>query len=172
MEEGTRSVLAGEFLRELEAEVRATRECLAAVPMGDPGWKPHEKSMELGYMAQLVADMPRWVTYAIEKGEVDFETYPVFDGKTTEQIVGHFDECVDGARGALRALTDEGLEKKFRLKRGEAVLMEQNVRELISSTINHMVHHRGQLTVYLRMLDKKVPSIYGPSADSGGFDTL
>ena len=169
MNEEMRSVLAGEFLRELEAEVRATRECLGAVPMGDPGWKPHEKSMELGYMAQLVADMPRWVTYAIEKGEVDFETYPVFDGKTAEEIVGHFDECVEGARGALGALTDEGLGKKFQLKRGEALLMEMSVRETIGSTINHMVHHRGQLTVYLRMLDKKVPSIYGPSADSGGF---
>ena len=169
MNDGTRSVLAGEFLRELEGEVRATRGCLEAVPMEDPAWKPHERSMELGYMAQLVADMPRWVTYAIEKGEVDFETYPVFDGKTTEQIVKHFDECMEGARGALSSLTDEGLGKKFQLKRGEALLMEQNVRELISSTINHMVHHRGQLTVYLRMLDKKVPSIYGPSADSGGF---
>lgn len=156
-------------MRELEAEVRATRGCLEAVPMEDPAWKPHERSMELGYMTQLVADMPRWVTYAIEKGEVDFETYPVFDGKTTEQIVRHFDEAVEGARGALGELTDEGLGKTFQLKRGEAVLMEQSVRELVSSTINHMVHHRGQLTVYLRMLDKKVPSIYGPSADSGGF---
>lgn len=159
-------------MRELEAEVRATRECLEAVPMEDPAWKPHEWSMELGYMAQLISDMPRWVTYAIEKGEVDFETYPRFDGKTTEEIVRHFDECVEGARRALGKLTDEGLEKKFQLKRGDAVLMEQNVRELISSTINHLVHHRGQLSVYLRMLDRKVPSIYGPSADSGGFDTL
>ena len=169
MKEATGSVLAGEFLRELEAEVRATRECLAAVPMGDPAWKPHGKSMELGYMDQLISDMPRWVTYAIEKGAVDFETYPIFDGKTADEIVQHFDECVDGARNALRTLTDEGLEKKFQLKRGDALLMEQNVRDLISSTINHMVHHRGQLSVYLRMLDKKVPSIYGPSADSGGF---
>ncbi len=169
MSDGTRSVLAGEYLRELEVEVGATRGCLEAVPMEDPAWKPHERSMELGYMAQLVSDMPRWVTYAIEKGEVDFETYPIFDGKTTDEIVRHFDECVEGARRALGSLTDEGLEKKFQLKRGEAVLMEQNVRELISSTINHLVHHRGQLSVYLRMLDKKVPSIYGPSADSGGF---
>ena len=169
MSDGTRSVLAGEYLRELEAEIRATRGCLEAVPMDDPAWKPHERAMELGYMAQLISDMPRWVTYAIEKGEVDFETYPRFDGKTAEEIVRHFDECVEGARRALEALTDEGLEKKFQLKRGETVLMEQNVRELISSTINHLVHHRGQLSVYLRMLDKKVPSIYGPSADSGGF---
>lgn len=66
-------------------------------------------------------------------------------------------------------MTDEGLEKKFQLKRGEMMLMEMSVHETIGSTINHMVHHRGQLSVYLRMLDKKVPSIYGPSADSGGF---
>jgi uncharacterized damage-inducible protein DinB len=163
------SVLAGEYLRELESEVAATRGCLEVVPMGDPGWKPHERSMELGYMAQLVADMPRWITYAIEKGEVDFETYPVFKGESAEEIVRHFDECVEGARAALGTLTDEGLEKKFRLKRGEEIYSEQSVRETIGSTINHMVHHRGQLTVYLRMLDQKLPSIYGPSADSGGF---
>ena len=169
MGEATGSVLAGEYLRELEGEVRATRECLEATPMGEPGWKPHERSMELGYMAQLVADMPRWITYAIEMGEVDFETYPVFKGGTAEEIVRHFDECVEGARAALATLTDEGLGKTFRLRRGETVLMEQNVRELVSSTINHLVHHRGQLTVYLRMLDQKIPSIYGPSADSGGF---
>ena len=169
MNNGTGSVLAGEYLRELEAEVRATRECLAAVPMDDPAWKPHEKSMELGYMAQLVSDMPRWITYAIEKGEVDFETYPVFKGESAEEIVRHFDECVEGAKKALEALTDEGLGKKFRLRHGEKVLSEQSVRETIGSTINHMVHHRGQLTVYLRMLDQKLPSIYGPSADSGGF---
>ena len=169
MNDGTGSVIAGEFLRELEAEVRATRECLAGVPMDDPSWKPHEKSMELGYMAQLISDMPRWVTYAIEKGAVDFETYPIFDGKTADEIVQHFDECVGGARNALKTLTDEGLEKKFQLKRGEMLLMEMSVRETIGSTINHMVHHRGQLSVYLRMLDKKLPSIYGPSADSGGF---
>ena len=156
-------------MRELEGEATATRGCLEAVPMGEPGWKPHERSMELGYLARLIADMPRWITYAIEKGEVDFETYPVFEGGTAEEIVRHFDECAEGAKNALRTLTDDGLEKKFRLKRGGQVYSEQSVRETIGSTINHMVHHRGQLTVYLRMLDKKIPSIYGPSADSGGF---
>ena len=165
----TKSILAGEYLRELEAEVRATRGCLEVVPMGEPGWKPHERSMELGYMAQLIADMPRWITYGIEKGAVDFETYPIFKGSATEEIVRHFDECVEGAKSALTGISDEGLGKNFQLKRGDTILMEQTLQELISSTINHMVHHRGQLTVYLRMLDQRIPSIYGPSADSGGF---
>jgi hypothetical protein len=70
------SALAAEYIRELESEVRSTKECLAAIPMDNPDYKPHEKSMALGYMAILVADIPRWIQYAIEKGEVDFATYP------------------------------------------------------------------------------------------------
>ena len=166
---GDGAVVAGEFLRELEAEVRATRESLAGVPMGKRDWKPHERSMELGYLAELISDMPRWLTYAVEKGEVDFETYPQYKAETVDDVLAHFDECVDGARKSLGGLTDDRLDETFTLRRGEQTLMEMSIRETISSSINHMVHHRGQLSVYLRLLDVKVPSLYGPSADTGGF---
>jgi uncharacterized damage-inducible protein DinB len=163
------STLGAEYARELESEVRATRECLERVPMDKFDWKPHEKSMNLGYLAQLVADIPRWMEYAIEKSGVDFETYPQFKGTTSEELVAHFDKCVDDAKKALTAATDEVLKGTFQLKRGETVLMSSPIGETISQSINHLVHHRGQLTVYLRLNDIPIPSIYGPSADSGGF---
>lgn len=163
------SVIADEYLRELESEERATRECLAEVPMDQPKYKPHEKSMELGYLAILTGDIPRWIQYIIEENLVDFETYPQNHPATADELVAMFDENMDLARRALKSLKDEDLSKEFQLKHGEKLLMATPVGESISSAINHMVHHRGQLTVYLKLLDKKIPSIYGPSADSGGF---
>jgi uncharacterized damage-inducible protein DinB len=163
------STLGAEYIRELESEVRATRECLENVPTEKFDWKPHEKSMQLGYLAQLVADIPRWIQYAIEKGEVNFETYPQFKGTTNAELTDHFDKCVEGAKHALSTVSDEALKGTFELKSGEQLLMSTPIDETISSSINHMVHHRGQLTVYLRLNDIAVPSIYGPSADSGGF---
>ena len=163
------SVLAAEWIRELESEVRSTRECLAEVPMDKADWKPHEKSMPMGYMAQLVADIPRWIQYMIEESVIDFATYPVFKGTTADELVEHFDKSVEGAKKALANVTDEGLKETFYLRHGERELLSSPKDESISQAINHLVHHRGQLTVYLRMNDLKVPSIYGPSADSGGF---
>ena len=172
MANGPDSRITAEYLRELEAEVRATRECLEKVPMEQADWKPHERSMELGYMAQLIADMPRWIRYAIDEGVVDFETYEPFQGKTTEEVLKHFDAEVELTEKVLGELADNRLDDTFRLQRGEQKLMESTLRETISSTINHLVHHRGQLSVYLRLLGQPVPSIYGPSADTGGFETL
>lgn len=163
------SMIAAEFARELEAEVAATVGCLKEVPMDKFDWKPHEKSMNLGYLAQLVADMPRWIQYMIEKSVIDFETYPQFKGTTNEELIEHFEAGVKGAKKAMAEATEETLGKTFELRRGDAVLMSTPIGETISSTINHLVHHRGQLSVYLRLNDKPVPSIYGPSADTGGF---
>jgi uncharacterized damage-inducible protein DinB len=168
----TKTILGAEYLRELKAEAKATRECLENVPMDNPDWKPHEKSMPLGYLAVLIADMPRWIQYMIETGEVDFKTYEQFQAKTNEELLTHFDEVMDKARKALTDMTADDLTKDFVLKHGDKILTTSPVGETISSTINHLVHHRGQLTVYLRLNDKIVPSIYGPSADVGGFGNL
>jgi hypothetical protein len=163
------SVLAAEWIRELDSEVRSTRECLAEVPMDKPDWKPHDKSMPIGYMAQLIADIPRWIQYIIEKSVIDFATYPVFKGATADELVSHFDRCVEGATKALASVTDDELNELFYLRHGEKELFKTPKRDSISQAINHLVHHRGQLTVYLRLNDLKIPSIYGPSGDSGGF---
>lgn len=165
----TSSSLGAEYIRELESEVRATRECLENVPMDKPEYKPHEKSMQLGYLAVLVADIPRWIQHAIEKGEVDFATYEQAKPTTNAELVAHFDKSVAAAKKALENVSDEGLKEMFYLRNDGQELMKSPKDETIMSSINHMVHHRGQLTVYLRLLDIPIPSIYGPSADSGPF---
>ena len=163
------TVLGAEYIRELESEVRSTRECLKVVPMDKPDWTPHEKSMHLGYLAVLIADIPRWIEYAIDKGEVDFATYPQAKATNADELVAHFEKSVEGAKRALAQVSVERLKETFFLKNDGQELMKSPIDETILSSINHMVHHRGQLTVYLRLLDIASPSIYGPSADSRGF---
>lgn len=163
------SIIGQEYLRELETEVKATRECLANTPMDDPEWKPHEKSMPLGYLVSMVAEMPKWITYIIEKGEVNFGTFDHEKVETTEDLVAAFDKNMENVRKSFEMLTDDGLKKTFTLRNEDQVLMTLPVDEVISQSINHLVHHRGQLTVYLKLLDKAIPAIYGPSADNGGF---
>jgi uncharacterized damage-inducible protein DinB len=163
------TVLGAEWIRELDSEVRSTRECLKEVPADKADWKPHEMSMQLGYLAQLVADIPRWIQYMIDESVIDFETYEQFKGTTNDELVAHFDKSVEGAKRALASVNDDGLKEMFYLRRGDTELLKAPKDESISQAINHLVHHRGQLTVYLRMNGLPVPSIYGPSADSGGF---
>lgn len=165
----TSSKTAAEYLRELESEVRATKACLENTPLDDPKWKPHEKSMELGYLAILVADIPRWITAAIKDGYVDFSTWEQATASNANELVANFENNVEGARKALSEVSDDGLKRSFELRNNGQLLYSSPIDETIFSSINHMVHHRGQLSVYLRLLDKPVPSIYGPSADSGGF---
>ena len=159
----------GLFLKELEAEAGATRKCLERIPMELSNWKPHEKSMALGYLALLVADIPRWITYIIEKGEIDFATYDHFHPKNTAELENHFEENLSGAKNALKNVSEDTLSKIFYLKNQGQVLFSSPVKENIGSSINHLVHHRGQLTVYMRLNNIPVPSIYGPSADDKSF---
>jgi hypothetical protein len=161
--------LAEEFYQELESEVRATRRCLELTPDRLYNWKPHEKSMNLGYLALLVADIPRWITYSIEKGEVDFATYPEFKLSSTDALLKFFGTNVNDAKRSLMRVSPDVWDKTFSLKRSGQVLFSAPMKENIRSTINHWVHHRGQLTVYMRLNDIKVPSIYGPSADEKVF---
>jgi uncharacterized damage-inducible protein DinB len=158
-----------EYLQELESEVRATRRCLEVIPEKLYDWKPHEKSMNMGYLTLLVADMPRWITFTIDVGEVDFATYPHFRLSTNQALLVHFEANIEGARRALKGVANEELARPFYLKNGEQVLYKSTKKETVQSTINHWVHHRGQLTVYMRLNDIAVPSIYGPSADDPTF---
>jgi uncharacterized damage-inducible protein DinB len=157
------------FLKELEAESRACRRCLERIPVTLFGWKPHEKSMPMGYLAVLVAEIPLWIKVMVEDREIDLATFARFQPKSTGELVARFDENMKGALAALGAARGEDLEGTFALKRGGTVLMEDRLQESIPSTINHLVHHRGQLTVYMRLNDIAVPSIYGPSADEPVF---
>ncbi len=157
------------FSKELEAEAKATRACLERISEKTFSWKPHEKSMLMENLCVVISDIPNWVSYAIKDGEVNFQTYPHFKPATGADLAQHFDEALANAQRALANVSDEALEKTFRLKNGDQLLMEDSVRNTISSSINHLVHHRGQLTVYMRLNDIPVPSIYGPSADDPTF---
>ena len=153
------------FLKELESESAPTRKCLEKIPETLFGWKPHEKSMAMGYLALLVAEIPKWITHMVEKGDIDFATFAHFQPKNTAELVNHFDENLKGAKNALRHVSDEALAKTFSLKNHGQVLFSSPIKDNIGSSINHLVHHRGQLTVYMRLNNIPVPSIYGPSAD-------
>jgi uncharacterized damage-inducible protein DinB len=163
------TTLGAAFLKELEAEAASSRKCLERIPADLFGWKPHEKSMTMGYLALIVAEIPKWITHMVEKSEIDFATFDHFQPKTTAELVNHFDENLKGAKNALQNVSNEALAKIFSLKNHGQVLFSSPINENIGSSINHLVHHRGQLTVYMRLNNIPVPSIYGPSADDKGF---
>lgn len=160
---------ATEYLAELEDESRATRKCLERIPESLYDWKPHEKSMAMGYLALLVAEIPKWIAHMIEKSEIDFATFPHPKEKTTEVLLRYYDENIESARKALRSVSDEALSETFYLKNNGQVVFSSPKKENVRSSLNHWVHHRGQLTVYMRLNNIPVPSIYGPSADDRGF---
>lgn len=157
------------FLEELEAEAPATRKCLERISESLFDWKPHEKSMTMGYLVLLVAEIPKWIAHSIEKSEIDFATFEHFRPKTTSELVRHYDENVQAAKNALSKVSDQSLSEPFYLKNQGQVVFSSPKKEMVGSSINHLVHHRGQLTVYLRLNNIPVPSIYGPSADDKGF---
>ncbi len=164
-----KNTLGLEFLRVLEEELTASRKCLERISENLFDYKPHEKSMGMGYLALLVAEMPLWIEQMVEVGEINFVTFKHTQPKTTAELVAHFDENMAKVKKSLSTVTDENLQKTFTLKSGEQVLMSMKINESISSTIRHWVHHRGQLTVYMRLNNIPVPSIYGPTADEAGF---
>ena len=157
------------FLQELDAEYRATRACLERIPETSFDFKPHPKSMNMGYLALLVAEIPLWVKYMVTDGEIDFVTFKHFAPKTTKELTDHFEENMEAARKALTETNDEALQDPFVLKANGQVLYSAPKIVDIGTTLNHWVHHRGQLTVYMRLNDIPVPSIYGPSADDKQF---
>ena len=159
---------------ELDREAAGTRRALERVPEGKNDWKPHEKSMELGYLAGLVATMPSWVAAIIKQDSLDLGAPGEYGSgafETTEQLLQAFDKAVAQAREALAATTDEHLlTTSWQLiVQGKVVLEQTRYEAIRDSTLNHLAHHRGQLTVYLRLNDAPVPSLYGPTADEPGF---
>ncbi len=157
------------YLKELEMEALATRKCLERIPESLYGYKPHEKSMALGYLVALISEIPKWIAAIVEIGEINFTTWEKYNPLTTSDNLKHFEKNMEKAKKALQGATDETMEKIFYLKSGDKVLMQDPRGESISSTLNHWVHHRGQLSVYMRLNDIAVPSIYGPSADENTF---
>ncbi len=165
----TTHILGEQFMRELEAEVAASRKCLERMREDLFKYKPHEKSMEMGYLSVIVAEVPKWIHMGLEKGEIEFSNWERYNPTTVADMLAYFEKNVADAKESLLEAGDEDLEKMFYLKMGGKELMKMSQRDNVSSTLNHWVHHRGQLTVYMRLNNIPVPSIYGPSADEQNF---
>jgi uncharacterized damage-inducible protein DinB len=157
--------IAGTLLPEFDHEMATTRRVLERVPSANGAWKPHPKSFSLGHLAQLVARMPGWLTATLREAEMDLAGYPGYSLETTLVLLGEFDRNVREARAALAGTADADFAVPWSLRNGDRVFMTMPRGVVVRTHINHLVHHRGQLSVYLRLLDVPVPSIYGPTAD-------
>ena len=163
------------FLAELDREVERSRRALEQVPDGKYDWKPHERSMIFGYLADMVATMPAWIAMEITRDELDVapedgSTMKQEPNKTSDALLKALDKAAVDARTALEKTTDEHLMTSWKLLARGQVVMESQRQVVIQDTINHWAHHRGQMTVYLRLMGAKVPAIYGPSADDNRFE--
>jgi uncharacterized damage-inducible protein DinB len=162
------------LLEELEREVNRSRAALEQVPSGKYDWKPHEKSMTFGYLANLVATIPTWIAMQINQAQLDVA--PATGGSMeqkrldeSEKLLQALEKASAEARTAFENTSDEHLKTNWRLLAGGQVVLEAPRYEMIQDTFNHWAHHRGQMTVYLRLMGARVPSIYGPSADDKQF---
>ena len=159
---------------EMEREIGRSRRALEQAPDGKYDWKPHEKSMIFGYLANMVATIPMWISMQINQPELDIA--PAEGSKmeqkhleTSAELLEALDKAAAGARSAFEKTTDEHLLTSWRLLARGNVVMEAPRYEMIQDTINHWSHHRGQMTVYLRLMGAKVPALFGPSADDNRF---
>ena len=155
------AVLAPEFIQEMTT----TRRLIERVPTDKGQWKPHPKSFALGHLTQLVATMPGWITRTIRETEINLGGESGYSFQNTESLLEQFDRHVREAREAITSATDSDFDVPWSLKRGDHVLMTLPRGSAVRQHLNHLIHHRGQLSVYLRLIDVPVPSIYGPTAD-------
>lgn len=160
-------------LSELDREAPRTRRALEQVPLDRDDWTPHPKSMPLGRLAGLVASMPSWISMIIEQDELNLTPPPgqgTYQPPATNTLVAVHDAHVQKGREALSRTTDEFLmTTNWRLLAAGQVVLNQPRHVVLRDTLNHLAHHRGQLTVYLRLNGRVVPAIYGPSADDQSF---
>ena len=162
--------LATAFLAELDNEAKVTRTCLERVPADKFDWKPHEKSMTMGRLATHCAEMFGWTRSTLKEDVLDFAAfdYKPFEPKSNDELLKFFDDHIAAAKQVLGETPDETFFTDWTMRNGEQVYFTMpKVAVMRSFVMNHIIHHRGQLSVYLRLNDIPVPSIYGPSADEG-----
>ena len=159
------------LLDQLEREAALTAKALERVPEGQNSFRPHPRSMELGYLAALVAGMPGWIQFMIERDDLDLGD-PSSAGfrpevrATRAELAASLETAVAAARRALQGTTDDHLGTTWAFKIGGKVVQAHPRHQMITDAVfSHLAHHRGQLTVYLRLASSTVPALYGPSAD-------
>jgi uncharacterized damage-inducible protein DinB len=166
--------LSAALLPEFDQEMASTRKTLERIPMEKAAWKPHEKSSAMGPLAVHAATIPDWAAVTVEQDSLDFmpvggEPYQPPKVNTQKELLEVFDHGVAKARAAIAGASDEHLAKPWTLLAGGKVIFTMpRAAVLRSMVMNHLIHHRAQLGVYLRLNDVPVPAIYGPSADEGG----
>jgi uncharacterized damage-inducible protein DinB len=163
--------IAQTILGELKQEAIATRKMFERVPFDKAAWKPHEKSMTLGHLASHVADLPYWIAITIDQNELDFANfdYKPSDADSNKSLLEKFESALNKAESSLSKCSDAEIMKDWTLKNGEHVYFTMPRAYVIRSmNMNHFVHHRAQLGVFLRLLDVPLPQVYGPTADEGG----
>ncbi len=160
--------IAQSLLPEFDVEMARTRKTLERVPMEKAAWKPHPKSGALGWLANHVATLPGWAKMTLETEFLDLAAShaPATPPKTVQELVQVFDKHAAESRAAIEKSTDEQWMKPWTLKMGDHVIFTMpRVAVLRNAVMNHLIHHRGQLTMYLRLNDVPVPALFGPSAD-------
>jgi uncharacterized damage-inducible protein DinB len=160
--------LKDSFAGELKHEASMTKKILERVPWDQKNWKPHNKSMSIGRLATHIAEIPRWVTDILSADETDFAKRPFksYVASSNDELIKLFSDNVEEAISGLLKADDAAFDKIWTIKRGEQVIMQTPKKVAIRGwAFSHLFHHRGQLTVFLRLLDVAVPGMYGPSAD-------
>ena len=155
------------LLPEFEQEMATTRRVLERVPDDRPDWKPHPKSFSIAHLAQLIASLPGWIGQTLTSTELDLASGEGYRNQSTRALLDQFDENVRRSRDAIAAASDADYEVAWSLKMKGQVLVTMPRGAVVRQHISHLSHHRGQMSVYLRLLDVAVPSIYGPTADEG-----
>lgn len=156
------------FIAEMKHEAASSRKMLERIPTDKLTWQPHDKSMQMGRLASHVAELPSWVTMMMATDELDLaaRTGGPAHAVTSEELLAAFDKNMDTAVEALEKASDADLAKIWTLRKGEHVIAAMPKTAFMRSLVyNHLYHHRGQLSVYLRLQGIPVPGMYGPSAD-------
>src|SRR4030095_579509 len=156
------------FIKELQQEAKTTRAMLERVPDDKLSWKPHEKSMTLGRLASHVAEIPEWISSAVDLDELDFAKidYKPKAVNTNQDLLKILDDAVSKATSSLENANDETFAQSWKLRNGDTVYVERQKPNVVRSVaLSNLIHHRGQLSVYLRILEIPLPPVYGPTAD-------
>jgi len=158
------------FLNELEQEAISTRKMLEIVPNDKYDWRPHPKSMTIRALATHVAEIPGWIEHGIKNEGLDFAVMP-YNPKVinnTKDLLAYYDECVVKGKSVLVDANESKLNGRWVMRNGDVVLMDLSKAEVIRHSLSQLIHHRAQLGVFLRLLNIRIPGMYGPSADEMG----
>ncbi|MEP6847390.1 MAG: DinB family protein [Acidobacteriota bacterium] len=157
-----------EIAEQLKEESLSARTMMERIPKDKLDWKPHEKSMSMGRLSGLVADMFGWFGFMIGEDELDFEKYSGYPHDIAgDELAKFLDKGLAESLAVIEKQKDSVLEEKWVMRRGDQIFMETTKGKVSLQTLGHLAHHRGQLSVYLRLNDIPVPPMYGPTADEG-----